>query len=128
MNGKRVHLWNEEVLRVHDLSISPDGQRLAVLLETRILIYDVVTREKIRDWLISDAKLTSINISPDSQRILVGMNESKIHLMDIDSGEMLQSFEGQLHTQFVIRSAFGGANGTHVISGSEGSFRCTSFS
>jgi WD repeat-containing protein 26 len=120
MNGDRVYLWKEENLRVHDLSLSPDGRRLAVLLETRILIYDFVTREKISDWAIDDVKLTSVNISPDSRQVLVSMNESRIHLLDIETGAFLQSYEGQRHTQFIIRSSFGGANGTHVVSGSEG--------
>ncbi len=119
LDGEKVHAWKEENLRVHDLCISPDGHRLVVLLENRVLVYDFITRERIRDWPIEGAKLTSVNISPDSEQILVSMNPNQIHLMDMDSGEVLRCYEGQQQSQFIIRSAFGGVNGNYVISGSE---------
>jgi WD repeat-containing protein 26 len=120
IDNKRVYQWKEDSLRVHDLSISPDGQRLVVLLENRVLVYDFVSREKIAEWAIDGVKTTSINISADSKHMLVSMNENSIRLMVIDTGEVLQSFEGHRQTEFVVRSAFGGANENFVVSGSEG--------
>lgn len=121
LQGEKIYEWKEDSLRVHDLAISPDGQRLVVLLEQRIFVYDFVTREKLCEWALEDVKLTSINISRNSHHMLISMNDNKIRLMDIDTGEVLQSFSGQKQTEFIIRSAFGGANENFVVSGSEDS-------
>jgi hypothetical protein len=59
--------------------------------------------------------------------MLISMNPDKIRLMEIDTGEVVQSFEGHQQKQFIIRSAFGGANENFIVSGSEGRFRRFSF-
>ncbi|KAF2105662.1 WD repeat-containing protein 26 [Lophiotrema nucula] len=119
--GNIVHKWTEDTLRVNDLAISPDGRRLVVLLEDRIIVYDFRTYEKIYDSVITGVKLTSVTISQDSQHMLVSMNENKIDLMEIDTSEVIRSYSGQLQTQYIIRSSFGGANENFVVSGSEDS-------
>lgn len=122
LEGTLVHKWSEDRLRVHDLAVSPDGQRLVVLLETRILVYDFVSYEKLCEWTLDPGiKLTSVNISQDSQHMLVSLNENKIKLMEIDTGEVIQRYSGHLQTEFIIRSTFGGANENFIISGSEDS-------
>lgn len=121
MDGNVVHKWVEDNLRVHDLAISPDGQRLVVLLEKRILVYDFTSYEKMAEWVPEGhVKLTSVNISQDSQYMLISMNENMIKLMEIDTGEVTKSYSGHKQRQFIIRSAFGGANENFVVSGSEG--------
>lgn len=120
LSGKEVHTFREDNLRVNDLAISPDGQRLVVLLENRILVYDFTSREKICEWHLEDVKLTSVTISQDSRHMLISMNKDKIKLMEIDTGEVIQRFEGQVQKQFIIRSSFGGADENFVVSGSEG--------
>ena len=52
--------------------------------------------------------------------MLVSMNENKIQLMLIDTGETLQSFVGHKQSEYMIRSVFGGADESFVVSGSEG--------
>lgn len=128
MDGNVHHKWTEDSLRVHDLAISPDGTRLVVILEKRILVYDFVSYEKICEWTMDGMKLTSVNISQDSQLMLISMNENKIKLMEIDTGEVLETFTGHTQKQFIIRSAFGGANESFVVSGSEGESFPTSLS
>jgi WD repeat-containing protein 26 len=120
LSGNKIHQWKEENLRVHDLAISPDGQRLVVLLAKRIFVYDYITRAKLSDWSMGDAKLTSVAITQDSRYMLVSKNDSKIRLMDIETGQLLQTFIGHTQMEFVIRSSFGGAGETFVVSGSEG--------
>jgi len=120
-----VHRWQQESnLRVHDLAISPDGQRLVVLLDTRILVYDFVSREKLWEWALGEQgeemKGTSVCVSADSRRMLVSMNRNRIKLMGVDTGEVLQVFEGHRQVDYIIRSAFGGADENFVVSGSEG--------
>lgn len=118
--GNLVHKWNEEI-RVHDLAITADGSRLAVLLESRILVYDFVTKEKIGDWMFDDVKMTSVTMSQDCQHMLISMIDSKIMLMDIDTGEVVQRYANHIQTQYIIRSSFGGADESFVVSGSEDS-------
>lgn len=112
--------WKDEKLRVYDLALSANGQRLVILAETRILVYDFLTKEKIGDYAYEDCKMTSVAISKDSNYMLVGMNENRLKLMLIDTGETVQNFSGHKQTEFMIRSAFGGANENFVVSGSEG--------
>lgn len=126
-------MWAEENLRVMDLALSPDGQRLVVMLETRIQVYDFPSRQKICEYAVDDLinapisngadvkpSLTSVAISKDSRRMLVSMNQSKLRLMDVDTGDILQNFYGHRQKEFIIRSAFGGADENFVVSGSEG--------
>jgi WD40 repeat protein len=120
LNEEMIYKWKEDRMRVYDLSLSPDGQRLVVLTVSSVVVYDFVTRDKIAEYAFEDVKMTSVNISADSKLMLVSMNENKIHLMHIDSGEILQSFSGQKQSEYMIRSAFGGANQSFVVSGSEG--------
>ena len=115
-----MHAFREDGMRVNDLAVSPDGSRLVVLLESRILVYNFASKEKICEWHLDDLKLTSVTISQNSRHMLVSMNKDKISLMDIDSGGLIQSFEGQMQRQFIIRSSFGGADENFVVSGSEG--------
>ena len=120
LSGNLVYKFPEDGIRVNDLAISPDGSRLVVLLEARILVYDFQTREKIGEWLLDDVKLSSVSISRDCRHMLVSMIPNKVRLMEIDTGEVVQRYQGQVQTQFIIRSSFGGANESFVASGSEG--------
>lgn len=107
-------------MRVNDLAMSQDGHYLVALLESRILVYDFILREKLREIDMGDVKLTSINISSDSRCLLASMNDNMIQMLSIETGAAMQQFKGHKQTKFIIRSAFGGANETHVASGSEG--------
>ncbi|KAF2871329.1 WD repeat-containing protein 26 [Massariosphaeria phaeospora] len=121
LDGHVVHSFHEDNLRVNDLAVSPDGSRLVVLLENRILVYDFISYEKLCEWHLEDVKLTSVTISQDSVHMLVSMNKDKIKLMEIDTGEVIQRFQGQVQKQYIIRSSFGGADESFVVSGSEDS-------
>ena len=122
LRGEQEYIWKEDNLRIYDLSISPDGERLVVLLESRIMVYNFVTKEKLQEISMGEVKLTSVNISKNSQCMLVSMNDNKTQLINIHTSEVLQTFEGHVQKDWVIRSNFGGANETHVVSGSEGNF------
>jgi WD40 repeat protein len=122
LEGKLIHNFHSQRdgSRLNDLAISPDGQRLVELNDTHIVVYDFSSFEKIREFNVDKVKRTSLAISRDSQHMLVSMNNNVIQLMEIDSGEVVQTFEGHQQTEFIIRSAFGGADENFVISGSEG--------
>ncbi|KAJ9639948.1 hypothetical protein H2199_006181 [Coniosporium tulheliwenetii] len=123
LNGTQLYAFSaSETFRVHDIAISPDGTRLIALLETRIVVYDYQTREKLGDWEMENAKtLTSLCVSGDGRRMLVSTNENCIRLLSVETGECLQTFEGQRQSEFIIRSSFGGAGEGFVVSGSEDS-------
>jgi WD repeat-containing protein 26 len=50
----------------------------------------------------------------------VNLAEGQINLIDIETSSVIRRFRGQKQGQYVIRSAFGGAEENFVISGSEG--------
>lgn len=124
MDGNLVHNFSEEGsrFRANDLAISPLGHRLVVVSEKTITVWDFTSYEKIGEWQLDDFQLTSVAISQDSQHMLVSMNADVIKLMDIDTGEVKQRFEGHQQKNFIIRSSFGGAGENFIVSGSEGAF------
>ncbi|KAF2703024.1 WD repeat-containing protein-like protein [Pleomassaria siparia CBS 279.74] len=123
LEGKMVHNFHgpRDNIRVNDLAISPDGRRLIELVDKRILVYDLASYERLREFYIDEDKCTSVTISKDSERMLVSMNKSMIKLMEIDTGETLQAYDGRKQEEFIIRSSFGGADENFVVSGSEDS-------
>ena len=123
LNGNELYNFCRDgaKLRANDLAITPDGQRLVVLTDHSINIYDFQTYEQLRTWKVDEDKFTSVSISRDSRRCLISLNTDKVHLIDIETSDVLQRFEGHEHKEFVIRSAFGGANQNFVVSGSEDS-------
>ncbi|KAF3054002.1 hypothetical protein E8E11_006067 [Didymella keratinophila] len=122
LSGRQVHNFCEDgtKLRANDLAISPNGERLVVASEHSIAVYDFASYKKLVEWH-PESKLTSITISQDSRHMLVSMNPDMIELMEIDSADLIQKFEGHQQKQFIIRSAFGGADENFVVSGSEDS-------
>jgi WD40 repeat protein len=130
LEGKLIHNFHgpRDTSRLNDLAISPDGQRLVELNDTHIVVYDFSSFEKIREFPVDKVMRTSLTISRDSQHVLVSMNNNNIQLMEIDTGEVVQEYEGHQQTKYIIRSAFGGADENFVISGSEGMMMVSSSS
>lgn len=119
----QVHNWLGDTssnTRVNDISISADGTRLAaVTVDNRVLVFDFQTRLKIAEWMLED-KLMCVSLSHDGKKILISMNEGRLLLLDAETGDVVQRYVGLKQSEFVIRSAFGGAGENFVISGSEG--------
>ena len=109
-------------LRANDLAVSPDGQRLVVITESTIVVFDLLSYEKIAELQLEDVKLTSIMISQDSRHMLIRMSPYQNNIMEIDTGDVIQRFEAHMQKQFIIRSTFGGADENFVVSGSEGTY------
>jgi WD40 repeat protein len=119
-----VYTWSKDSkMRIYDVALSRDGRRLVALLDSCILVYNFFTRELINEYSFDKVKMTSVKISSDSKHMLVGMNENKIRLMVMDTGETLQTFDGHKQANYMIRSVFGGADESFVVSGSEGERR-----
>lgn len=116
---------NQISFRISDCAISPSGTWLVcTTLDNKILVYDLTSRLKIAEWRMDD-KLTSINFCPEDaeeKEVLVNMNEGRVFLLDIGTGEVVRWFRGVRQKQFVVRSCFGGPKGGFVCSASEGEF------
>ncbi|KAK5164652.1 uncharacterized protein LTR77_009858 [Saxophila tyrrhenica] len=111
--------------RISDCAVSPDGSRLAATtLDNNLLLYDLRSRTKVAEWPMQD-KLTSVTFSADGREVLLNMNEGRVFLVNVATGEVVRWFEGVAQRQFVVRSCFGGAGwegeGGFVGSGSEDS-------
>jgi WD40 repeat protein len=122
LDGQLKHNFSDDGgrLRTNDLAVSPDGRRLVIITESSIIVFDLVSYEKIAEFQLDEFKLTSIMISQDSRHMLISMSPDQIKLMEIDTGDVIQRFEAHMQKQFIIRSAFGGADENFVVSGSEG--------
>jgi WD repeat-containing protein 26 len=115
--------WREDKIRVYDLALSTDKQRVAVVADQQksIIIYNFPTQHKIASFNYEHVQLTSIRISQDCRSILVSMNPDLIREIDIETGGVIASYKWHTQSEFMIRSAFGGAGESFVCSGSEDS-------
>ncbi|KAL8978081.1 MAG: hypothetical protein Q9205_006251, partial [Flavoplaca limonia] len=118
IDGEPLFNWNVDY-RVQDCAISPNGKRMVVISsECQIVVYNYETREEEYSILLKN-KMTCVNISQDSQHMLINMANSEIQLIKIDNAEIVKRYMGQQQGEFVIRSTFGGADQNLILSGSE---------
>ncbi|UKZ83496.1 hypothetical protein TrVFT333_011305 [Trichoderma virens FT-333] len=110
--------WNKKH-RVQDLCGSPDERLLVVVDDLQnIHVYDANTRELEYDLELK-ARPTSVSISQDSRHLLVNKQDGEAQLIDLTTRNSVHKFLGHTGGEFLIRSAFGGANESFVMSGSE---------
>ncbi|TFK30111.1 WD repeat-containing protein [Coprinopsis marcescibilis] len=84
----------------------------------KMVVYDMNTKEQI--WTIRlDGELTSLKVSQNSQYALINHAPEVIYLYDIQNGRLANKYVGQQQGHHIIKSCFGGANGTFIVSGSE---------
>lgn len=120
-DGDMICDWAKEH-RVQDLCSSPDG-RWIVSVDDRstIHVYNATTRG-LEFEIEMKARPTSVSISEDSSRLLVNRQDGEAQLIDLATRSVTQKFLGHTGGECLIRSAFGGANESFVVSGSEGWF------
>lgn len=118
MDDDEIQDWGKKH-RVQDLCGSRDGRYLvAVDDQHNIHVYNGLTRELEYDIDLK-ARPTSVSISQDSRHLLVNKRDGEAQLIDLTTRETVKKFLGHTGGDYVIRSAFGGANESFVISGSE---------
>ncbi|KAI2621655.1 WD domain-containing protein [Hypoxylon sp. NC1633] len=118
LSGDKMYDWNCPH-RVEDLAVSPDGHWLVASDSgTHIHVYNFMTRE-LEYEMDLQVRLTSISISQNSRHLLVNHNNGVAQLIDLALREPVQSYTGFTVENFVIRSSFGGADESFVVSGSE---------
>ncbi|KAI1800465.1 WD40 repeat-like protein [Daldinia bambusicola] len=118
ISGEKIYDWNC-VHRVEDLAISPNGHWLVASDGgTHIHVYNFVTHQ-LEYEMDLQVRLTSISISKNSRHLLVNHNNGVAQLIDLILREPVQNYAGFTGGNYMIRSAFGGADESFVISGSE---------
>jgi WD repeat-containing protein 26 len=119
VSGRPMYSWATDY-RVQYCAISSDGQRLVTIsIERQIFVYNFVTREEQHSFLLK-FDMTSLSISRDSRYMLINTTANEVHLIDIETADIVRKFVGHKQGKFVIRSAFGGADENLIVSGSEG--------
>ncbi|KAK3944121.1 vacuolar protein sorting-associated protein 1 [Diplogelasinospora grovesii] len=126
--NKAISQWNVEGVllytwtrrhRVEDLAVSPDGHWLVAMDNENCLhVYNFVTRELEYEMDLK-TRATSVSISRDSRFLLVNKQNNEAQLIEIATREPIQKYVGHTAGDCTIRSTFGGANESFVISGSE---------
>jgi WD repeat-containing protein 26 len=106
--------------RAQDCAISPDGHRLVVVdSEKQLHVFNFHTFEKEYSQVF-DARLTCVSITKDSKSMLINLASGLIQLLEVETGDVIRTFDGQAQGTYIIRSCFGGAAENFVLSGSEG--------
>jgi WD repeat-containing protein 26 len=120
LSGELVYDWGR-THRIQDLAVSPNGHRLVAMDNSNhIHVYNFVTRELEYEMDIK-VNLSSVSISQDSRCLLILTTDGEARMIDLDTRETLRFFRsGEKGGENVIKAAYGGANESFVITGSEG--------
>lgn len=87
--------------------------------EKHLHVFNFHTFEKVYSQAFP-AMLTCVSVTQDSKHMLVNLSNGEIQLLEIETGVLIRTFEGQSQGTYIIRSCFGGAAENFVLSGSEG--------
>jgi WD repeat-containing protein 26 len=117
--GLKTFTWSKKH-RTEDLAISPNGHWLVAMDDqSRVHIYNFLTRELEYEMELK-SRPTSLAITCDSRFLLVNKTDGEAQLIEIVTRDPVQKYSGAVGGDYLIRSTFGGANESFVISGSEG--------
>ncbi|TPX17651.1 uncharacterized protein E0L32_012062 [Thyridium curvatum] len=119
LEGNRMVSWTKKH-RTEDLAVSPDGRWLVAMDDQNTLhVYNFVTRELEYDMDFK-SRPTSVSISQDSRFLLINKTDGELQLHNLGfRGNPVRKYIGATGGKYLIRSSFGGANESFVISGSE---------
>ncbi|KAK7693817.1 hypothetical protein QCA50_003389 [Cerrena zonata] len=119
---------------MYDQVVSPpeDGQPAAPAevnphsgSSTRLIIYQLSNKQE-QASVQMDGELTSVKVSDDSQYALINRaskanasTSCEVQLWDLNTHKIVRKYQGHKQSQHVIRSCFGGVDGSFIASGSE---------
>ena len=110
--GEVVRVFEVGANRVTSVAFSPDGTHILYSSLVAMQMWDVNIGELL---FTSDYGAMSAVYSPDGKVIIYGGSDGKLHLLDVETGEIIRVFEG--HTNWVNNVVFS-PDGTKVLSGS----------
>lgn len=87
--------------------------------QNHVYVYDFVTRV-LKYEMELEIRPSSVSITADSKYLLVNKQDGEAQLFNIVNRAAVQKYTGHAGGDYTIRSDFGGANESFVISGSEG--------
>ncbi|ORX61802.1 WD40 repeat-like protein [Hesseltinella vesiculosa] len=117
MDGEVVTQMKEE--RVVDMAFNGD-QLIVITFQKKISVYNLQGLQFYKAFDIAEQyRMTSLRVSQDGRLALVNLEDQSIHLWDLSSQWLLRRYQGHEQRKFAIRSSFGGAQDTFIISGSE---------
>ena len=119
MQGEALYIWHGD-FRILDCAITVDGKRVVAADNfSKVHVYNLHTHEE--EYCLSlPYNANSVSVSRDSRYMLVNISGGEIEMIDIETTDVIRHFKGQKQSNCVIRSIFGGAAETFVLSGSEG--------
>ncbi|KAF8860330.1 WD domain-containing protein [Acephala macrosclerotiorum] len=117
--GELIFDWGQ-THRIQDLAVSPNGRHLVAMTnETMIYVYNFMTRDLEYD-LDMEGKMGSVSISQNGRYLLVNKLDGEARMLDLETRETVRVFRNdEQGGNWLIRAAYGGANESFVIIGSE---------
>ena len=96
--------------KVSSVAFTQDGARLVAVGGApakfgEVQVWDVAKRELERSVLVGADTLFGGAVSPDGKRVVVGLPDKTVRVIDLDSGEEL--FKASHHEDWVLDTAFG---------------------
>ena len=144
LDGNVSYTFSTAPYRIVDIAIAPDSSRLVCLgeashvprnsnlngsidppksvfevLERRLIVFNLLERRQERSLLHTSSLTCATFSSDDSRHVLVNQSPDEVVLYDIVDGSVHRKYRGQKQGLYMVRSCFGGASKSFVISGSE---------
>ena len=97
--------WND-----YYAAFSPDGQRVAIAVNSTVVLHDLNTGKDLRKWRPGGSyNVLSIAFSPDGQRVFTGDKSYEATLYDVNTGKVSREwrYEGKAPVDAVAFSADG---------------------
>jgi WD40 repeat protein/DNA-binding SARP family transcriptional activator len=105
---------------IFSLAVSPtEGVSLIGFDDGTILLWDIESRQEIRQFHGHNDVVRDVTFSPDGKTALSASHDASVILWDLDTGKMLQKFNG--HRGWVRTVAFSPDGSTAVSGGFDGS-------
>jgi WD40 repeat protein len=103
--------------KISSVAFSQDGKRLVAVGGApakfgEVQVWDVEKRELERSVLIGPDTLFGGALSPDAKRVVVGLPDKTVRVIDLDTGKEI--FKAGYHEDWVLDAAFG-SDGRRVV-------------